>query len=69
MKRAFALAALAMLAFAGSGLSSSEAEARGWRGHHHMRFGVVRFAPVYPVYTGYCRVVATPSGYVRRCVY
>jgi hypothetical protein len=70
MKRVFALAALATLAFAGSGLTSSEAEARGWRGHHHhARFGFVRVVPVYPVYSGYCRVRLTPYGYVRRCVY
>ncbi len=68
MKRVFALTVLAVLAIAGSGLSSSEAEARGWRGHH-VRVGFVRLAPVYPVYTGYCRLIATPYGYVRRCVY
>lgn len=69
MKRAFALVALATVAFAGSGLTSSEAEARGWRGHHHARFGFVRVVPVYPVYSGYCRVFATRYGYVRRCFY
>lgn len=68
MKRVIALASLALVATAASSAFSSEAEARGWRGRH-VHFGVVRFAPVYPVYTGYCRWFRTPYGLVKRCYY
>lgn len=77
MKRAFVLAVLAVATAIGSMSFSSDAEARGWRGGHrfhggfhggyrHRGFG---FAPVYPVYSGYCRWYRSPYGLVKRCSY
>ncbi len=67
MKRAGILMLLAIATTMGSASMSSSAEARGWRGHHRHVF--VRFAPVYPVYTGYCRWYRTSFGLVKRCYY
>lgn len=68
MKRAVVLALLAVVTTIGSGAMSSEAEARGWRGHR-FHVGFVRFAPVYPAYHGYCRWYRTHYGLVKRCWY
>ena len=65
MKRVAFLALLAAVTVAGASSWTSEAEAHGWRGRHVF----VRLAPVYPVYTGYCRWYRSPYGLVKRCVY